>query len=72
MQSGKGDRIEIIVKECLDVYWTGWFEEFQIDYPETGGTRITGIIADQSVLYGLLSRIRDLNLTLLSFKQTEA
>ncbi len=69
MQSGKGDRIEIIVKECLEAHWAGWFENFAIDYPETGGTRFTGTISDQSALYGLLARIRDLNLTLVSFKQ---
>ena len=69
MQSGTCGRIEIIVKECLDTHWAAWFEDFEIDYPETGGTRIFGVIPDQSVLYGLLARIRDLNLTLLSFKQ---
>ena len=72
MQSSNGDRIEIIVKECLDAHWAAWFGGFEIDYPETGGTRITGVIPDQSVLYGLLARIRDLNLTLLSFKRLES
>ena len=69
MQSGTGGRIEIIVKEHLDAHWATWFEDFEIDYPETGGTCIFGVIPDQSVLYGMLARIRDLNLTLLSFKQ---
>lgn len=71
MLSEKVEKIEIILKECLETHWTGWFEGYEIDYPESGGTRITGIIADQSALHGLLARIRDLNLTLVSFKQVE-
>ncbi len=71
MQPGKGERIEIIVQECLEAHWAGWFEGFEIGCLETGATRITGTISDQSALHGLLARIRDLNLTLISFKQIE-
>ncbi len=69
MVSGKGVRIEIIIKERLDASRASWLEEFEIDYPDTGGSRITGRIPDQSALHGLLALLRDLNLTLLSFKQ---
>ncbi len=69
MVSGKGVRIEIVVKERLDAHRAGWFEGLEIDYPEDGGSRISGQIPDQSALHGLLALIRDLNLTLLSFKQ---
>ncbi len=69
MASGKGVRIEIIVKERMDARRAGWLEGFEIDYPEMGGSRISGLIPDQSALHGLLALLRDLNLTLLSFKQ---
>ncbi len=69
MKSGKGVRIEIVVKERLDAHRADWLEGFEIDYPQTGGSRINGLIPDQSALHGLLALIRDLNLTLLSFKQ---
>ncbi len=69
MVSGKGVRIEVIVKERLDARRAGWLEGFEIDYLETGGSRISGLIPDQSALHGLLALLRDLNLTLLSFKQ---
>ncbi len=69
MGPGKGVRIEIVVKERLDARKADWLEEFEIEYPQTGGSCITGLIPDQSALHGLLARIRDLNLTLISFKQ---
>ncbi len=69
MATGKGVRIEIIVKERLDARRAGWLEGFEIDYPEAGGSRICGLITDKSALHGLLALLRDLNLTLLSFKQ---
>ncbi len=65
----KNIKIEIIVKERLDACRASWLEGYEIDYPETGGSRISGLIQDQSALHGLLALLRDLNLTLLSFKQ---
>ncbi len=59
----------MILKERLDAHSSPWFEGLEIDYPETGGSRITGLVPDKPALYGLLALIRDLNLTLLSFKQ---
>ena len=69
MGPGKAVRIEIVVKERLDAQRVSWFEGLEIEYPEAGGSHITGRIPDQSALHGLLALIRDLNLTLLSFKQ---
>jgi hypothetical protein len=57
---------EIRVEETLDRCWAQWFEGMQIlpANVETG-TLLRGTLADQAALYGLIGRLRDLNLTLL-------
>ena len=50
--------------------WTDWFEEMVISH-EGGETILTGQIADQAALHGLLIRIRDLNLNLLSVERLD-
>jgi hypothetical protein len=58
----------IRLKGCLDDTWSDWFEEMTISSKEAE-TILTGPVADQAALHGLLIRIRDLNLTLLSVKR---
>ena len=60
----------IKVKGILDSEWTLWFEQMAIA-TEGGDTILSGPVADQAALHGLLIRIRDLNLTLLSVEQTD-
>jgi len=60
----------IKLKGHLDHKWSDWFEEMAISY-EGGETVLTGSLADQAALHGLLIRIRDLNLTLLSVEQID-
>jgi len=55
----------IRLKGQLDDKWSDWFEEMDISH-EGGETILAGWLADQAALHGLLIRIRDLNLTLLS------
>jgi hypothetical protein len=57
----------IRLKGLLDVKWSDWFEEMAIS-SEGAETILTGPIADQAALHGILIRIRDLNLTLLSLE----
>lgn len=62
---------EIKIKGVLDEYWNQWFEGMtlrKIKNDETGQecTLISGPISDQPALHGLLAKIRDLNLTLIS------
>lgn len=57
----------IKVKGHLGSRWSGWFEDMTIS-SSSGETILTGPVADQAALHGLLIRIRDLNLTLLSLK----
>ena len=57
---------EIKIKGNLDPVWTDWFEGMHMIKLTTGETILTGILVDQSALHGLLERIRDLNLELIS------
>jgi len=50
----------------LDSRWLDWFEGMEMHYLPDGNTELSGLVADQSALYGLLNRARDLGLTLLS------
>ena len=61
-------RAEIQVKGRLDENWSEWFEDFEITYPDEDQTQLTGQIRDQTALYSLLSRLRDLGLALISVK----
>ena len=60
----------IKLKGCLDSDWSDWFEQMAIS-TEGGETILTGPVADQAALHGLLIRIRDLNLKLLSVERIE-
>ncbi len=60
----------IKLKGCLDPKWSDWFEQMAIT-TEGGVTILKGPVADQAALHGLLIRIRDLNLTLLSIECIE-
>jgi hypothetical protein len=57
---------EIKIKGHLDPRWSDWFEGLELADLEGGETMLSGLLADQAALHGLLERIRDLNLTLIS------
>ena len=61
-------RYQIKVKGQLGDSWSDWFEDMAIS-SNSGETILTGPVADQAALHGLLIRIRDLNLTLLSVQR---
>ena len=65
---------EIKVQGHLDRLWAQWFEGMTLTNIENGEsgvacTMISGLVADQSALHGLLIKIRDLNLTLISVRR---
>ena len=62
---------EILIKEPIGEQWLAWFDEFTITHTESGETLLSGNIPDQAALYGLLGKIRDLNLTLISVNRVE-
>ena len=50
----------------LDAHWTAWFGSFTLDCEPDGTTTLRGVVADQAELHGLLVKVRDLGVTLLS------
>lgn len=60
------ESIEIRVKGKIDENWSGWFAGLTITHTGQGETILTGQVVDQAALYGLLSRLRDLGLPLVS------
>jgi hypothetical protein len=54
------------VQGHLAPQWTGWFEGLTITLEENGDTLLTGSVVDQAALHGLLKKVRDLGLPLLS------
>jgi hypothetical protein len=52
--------------------WTVWFDDLTLTQNDDGTTELVGPLADQSALYGLLARLRDLGATLLLVEQLPA
>jgi hypothetical protein len=57
---------EIKIKGQLDPLWSEWFAGLKLTHLEGNETLLSGQLPDQAALYGLLERIRDLNITLIS------
>ncbi len=58
--------VEIKLKGYLDPHWAGWFSGLTMTHLEGNETMLAGTLPDQAALYGLLERIRDLNIPLIS------
>jgi hypothetical protein len=63
---------QVRVKGSLDREWSDWFDGFTVTPQASGETLLTGVVADQAALHGLLNKIRDLGLPLLSVKRVES
>ena len=57
---------EIRVAGHLPPHWSAWFEGFTVVGESDGTTCLTGPVIDQAALYGLLKKVRDLGLPLIS------
>ncbi|HSD83948.1 MAG TPA: hypothetical protein VLG46_08830 [Anaerolineae bacterium] len=64
-------RCEIRLKGHLDERWADWYEGLTITREENGETRLTGPVVDQTALHGLLRKVRDLGLPLISVNRLE-
>src|SRR5579859_2843381 len=62
---------QIIVKGHLDSEWSDWFDGLTITQVDSGETVLTGLVVDQAALHGVLIKIRDLGLTLMSLTRIE-
>jgi len=62
---------EIRCKGHLGDHWTGWFEDLDMTHEEDGTTTLTGPVADQPALFGLLNKVRDLGVALLSVRKVD-
>jgi hypothetical protein len=56
----------VCVAGHLDDHWSSWFGDLTLTREADGTTSLTGPIADQAALHGLLTRIRDLGIVLIS------
>lgn len=62
----RSEHYAITVKGHLDPCWSEWLAGLTMTYNESGETILSGPVADQAALHGLLMKIRDLNLTLIA------
>jgi len=63
--------VEIQVEGYLDKEWMGWFEGFTMTHLEGNVTLLIGDVRDQSDLYGLIAKLRDLGAKLISVNYGE-
>jgi len=63
--------VSIRVKEHLDPSWQEWLEGLQIVHEKGGTSRLFGPLQDQPALYGVLTKLGRLNLTLISLESRE-
>jgi hypothetical protein len=61
-------RYQICLGERLDAHWSSWFDDLDLTHEDDGTTSLTGPVQDQAELHGLLARIRDLGVTLISVR----
>ncbi|MHC1770172.1 MAG: hypothetical protein AB9907_00290 [Flexilinea sp.] len=62
---------QIRIKGQLDSQWADWFEGLTITLEDNGDTLLTGPVVDQAALHGLLKKVRDLGMPLVSVSSVE-
>ncbi len=62
---------QIRIKGHLGRQWTDWFEGLIITLEDNGETLLTGAVTDQAALHGLLRKVRDLGLPLISVNRVD-
>jgi len=62
---------EIRLQGQLDQRWSDWFEGFTLAIQSDGTTTLTGPVTDQAALHGLLRRVSDLGVTLISVNELD-
>lgn len=62
---------QIRVQGQLNPHWADWFGELAITVDSDGSTLLTGPVVDQAALFGILRKVRDSGLTLISVNRME-
>ena len=62
---------EIRLEGHLEARWVKWFDGLAITLDESGNTLLSGLVADQAALHGLLKKVRDVALPLLSVNSVQ-
>ncbi len=62
---------QIRLEGYVDSHWTDWFEGLTIATKDNGDTLLTGPVIDQAALHGLLRKVRDLGIPLVSLNRVE-
>ncbi len=62
---------QIRLRGHLGAEWTDWFEDLTVTLEEDGDTLLTGPVVDQAALHGLLKKVRDLGMSLVSINQVQ-
>jgi hypothetical protein len=71
-RQGRRDEVyEIRVKGVIDGKWSAWFEGLEVSPQPNGETILVGTVADQAALHGLLQKVRDVGLPLISVRRAE-
>ena len=71
MTTDEAGRYEIRVKGHLEPRWAAWFDGMSLTNESDGTTSIRGPVTDQAALHGLLQRLRDTGLPLISVTQLD-
>lgn len=68
----EGGQYEIRIHGHLDARWAGWFEGMTLTLEQNGDTLIVGEVIDQAALFGLLRKVRDTGMLLVSVHRVTA
>ena len=68
----QAEKYEIRVEGHLDTRWAAWFDGLALIHETDGTTVLRGSVVDQAALHGLLQKVRDLGLPLVSVRHVDA
>ncbi|MEO7060212.1 MAG: hypothetical protein ABI083_10850 [Lapillicoccus sp.] len=63
---------ELRIGGHLDHHWSDWFDGLTLTHDEDGSTTLRGPVTDQAELHSLITKVRDLGVTLLSVRTIDA
>jgi hypothetical protein len=71
LDMGQSDIYQIRIKGHLGSQWSDWFDGLTIKLEEDGNTLLSGPVVDDAALHGLLKRVRDLGMPLISVNRVK-